>query len=175
MAEYENYEETFGYEEDEAEITKEEKNRVIRMNEKEMLANLMAATTEPEDKVETANIEIVREGKKIIEFRIHPLTEKEYAAARKKHTKYKKNKQLNTKVAESVDASKFHAQLVYDATVTEDRELLWHYKPAWEAIGVLNPVDFIEVFLRAGETNRIMEELDRLSGYEMDEDELSKN
>ena len=108
------------------------------------------------------------------------LTEEQYNKCRKKHTKYVRNRQMGTKVPEETDAVKYRAALIYEATITEDREKLWDNKKVWEALRnkdkqILNGLDVIEYTLRAGEKDKIIDCIDSLSGYEDNLEEVAKN
>lgn len=161
--------------EEDIEITEEEKKAVYRMNEPDILAGLLAAAKYKTDLEETATINIKRQGKVVLSFRIRPLGEEEYFECRKKNTTYRKNKQVGTRVAESVDTARYRAQLIYTATVQEDREKLWDNREAWHQLNVLNGVDLVEVVLMAGEKDEILTKLDEISGYQASLEETAKN
>lgn len=82
----------------------------------------MAAAAYKTDAEEAVPIEIKRNGAVVLSFRIRPMGEDEYLKCKKDNTNYKRNKQLGTRVAESVDAARYRAQLIYEATVEEDRD-----------------------------------------------------
>lgn len=162
----------------EVEFTEEENKEIIRANEDDFIQGLIDAASFTED--DTQKIEIKREGKLYFAFTIHPLTEEQYNKCRKKHTKYVRNRQMGTKVPEETDAVKYRAALIYEATITEDREKLWDNKKVWEALRnkdkqILNGLDVIEYTLRAGEKDKIIDCIDSLSGYEDNLEEVAKN
>lgn len=156
-------------------MTKEEKNAEIRKYENDILAGLLEAAGYKTNNEEMVKIQIKRNGLIVLEFRIRPLSEEEYQACKRRHTNYKKNRQLGTRVAESVDAAKYRSDLIYEATVQEDREKIWCNKEAWNRLSVLNPIDLIEVVLKAGEKDAILEKLDEISGYQPSVEEVAKN
>ncbi len=158
----------------EAENT-EAKKDVFRMNEKDILSALLAAGSYKQSEEDTATIEIIRNKTVLFTFRIRPLGESEYLKCRKNNTTYKRNKSVGTRVAESVDAARYRAQLIYEATIPEDREKIWNNHEAWEAFSVLNGIDLIEFVLMAGEKDRIIDKIDEISGYTMTEEETAKN
>lgn len=158
--------------------------------EEDFLQGLIEAENYVED--EQVEVEVARpikdsngnpigESKVFFKFRIKPLSEAEYNACRKAHTKYNKNKQLGIVVAEDTDNVRYRCQLIYNATVQEDRESLWDNKRAWEAYRakghmIKNGLDIIEFALKAGEKDQIVDLIDEISGYKDDNlEEVIKN
>lgn len=157
------------------EMTEETKNTLIREYEDDILGGLIAAASYKDDENETAKIQIVRDKKIVLEFSIRPLGEEEYMKCRKNNTTYRKNKQVGTRVAESVDAARYRAELIYRATVDEDRAKIWDNRQAWDRLAVVCGIDLVEVALKAGEKDMILEKLDELSGYQISLEETAKN
>lgn len=157
------------------EMTEEAKKAMIRKYEDDILGGLLAAANYKESEEETANIEVVRNGAIVLAFRIRPLGEEEYLKCKKANTNYKRNKSLGTKIAESVDAARYRAQLIYEATVEEDREKIWMNRDAWKKLNVLNGIDLVEVVLKAGEKDEILQKLDEISGYRPNLEDVAKN
>lgn len=87
------------------ETNEEETKQVIRANEEDFIAGLIAAADFASDEEETQRIEIVRNGKLAFAFYIRPLGSEEYDKCRKKFTKYVRNKQLGIKMPEEKTAS----------------------------------------------------------------------
>jgi len=163
---------------EEMEFTEEETKNQLRLNEEDFIQGLIAAANFSED--ETQRIEIIREGKLYFAFHIRPLSSEEYDKCRKKHTKYVRNKKLGMKMADETERVKYQSHIIYQATVEEDREKLWDNKQVWKALNakkdrVMNGLDVIECTLKAGEKDRILEAIDKLSGYEDDLEETVKN
>lgn len=157
------------------EMTEEAKKAMIRQYEDDILGGLLAAANYKESEDETANIEVVRNGAVVLAFRIRPLGEEEYLKCKKDNTNYKRNKNLGTRIAESVDAARYRAQLIYEATVEEDREKIWMNRDAWKKLNVLNGIDLVEVVLKAGEKDEILQKLDEISGYKPNLEDVAKN
>ncbi len=156
----------------EREMTKEEKTELLLSSEDDILAALMGAADFRE---ETAEINIKRKGKIILRFNVHGLSEAEYNRCRRKNTKYSKNRTAGAKIPEEVDAARYRAMLIYEATTDEDRQKIWQNKKAWQELRVLNGVDLIMATLKAGEQDAVCEEIDKLSGYYDDEEDTIKN
>lgn len=166
-------------EEEGYELNGEEVKTFIRANEEDFIQGLIDAAEFVSE--ETQRIEIIREGRLYFAFRIRPLSSEEYEKSRKKHTKYVRNKQFGMKMPEDTNRVKYQSEIIYAATVDEDREKLWDNRKVWNAINakkdrVMNGLDVIEYTLKAGEKDRILEAIDKLSGYESNNlEEVAKN
>ena len=163
----------------EYETNEEDTKALIRANEEDFIQGLIDAAEFASE--ETQRIEIIREGRLYFAFRIRPLSAEEYEKCRKKHTKYVRNKQLGMKMPEDTNRVKYQSEIIYAATVDEDKEKLWDNRKVWNAINakkdrIMNGLDVIEYTLKAGEKDRILEAIDRLSGYESSNlEEVAKN
>ncbi len=162
----------------EYETDEEDTKALIRANEEDFIQGLIAAAGFVSE--ETQRIEIVREGRLYFAFRIRPLSSEEYERCRKKHTKYVRNRQLGMKMPEDTDRVKYQSAIIYQATVKEDRIKLWDNRKVWDALNaerdhVMNGLDVIEYTLKAGEKDKILEAIDKLSGYEANLEEVAKN
>ena len=165
--------------------TEEEKKGFIRANEEDMIQGLIDAAGFSASEEERKNIEISRktadgESKVFFRFTIAPLREEQYEQVKKKHTKYVKNKQFGMKLPEETNSTRYRSQLIYMATVDEDREKLWDNKQIWEALRkrgfqIMNGLDVIEYSLKAGEKDRVLEVIDEISGYDSNLEEVAKN
>lgn len=163
---------------DNTEYTEEEAKSVIKVNEENFIQGLIDAVGF--GNTETQRIEIVRGGRLFFAFRIHPLNADDYNRCREKHTKYVPNKQLGMKLPENTDSTKYRSEIIYRATVKEDREKLWDNKTIWEAlrdndVQIMGPLDVIEYSLLAGEKDRVLEAIDQLSGFDTNLEEVAKN
>lgn len=163
-------------EDNNVEMTQEEKKEFYRANEDDILKGLLEAVDYIENEDNATEIVIKRKNKEYFRFRIKAVTEEEYNQIRKKHTKYKKNKVTGGKIADEIDAVKYRSELIYRATVEEDRKLIWDNKKVQDKANVLRGIDLVDTLLLAGEKDRVIEVLDRISGYK-DEDfeEVAKN
>jgi hypothetical protein len=84
------------------------------------------------------------------------------------------------KLPENTDSTKYRSEIIYRATVKEDREKLWDNKTVWEAlrdrdVQIMGPLDVIEYSLLAGEKDRVLEAIDSLSGFDTNLEEVAKN
>lgn len=162
---------------EEREFTEEETQNQTRLVEEDCIRGLLEAADFAD---ETKRIEIARKGKILFIFEIHGLSEEEYTKCRTKNTKYVKNKSLGVKMPEDVNTSKYRCQLIYQATVEKDRQLLWDNKKIWKALEnkgcqIMNGLDVIECSLMAGEKDKVIAYIDELSGYDDDMEEVAKN
>lgn len=162
----------------EYETSAEDTKTLIRANEEDFIQGLIAAAGFAAE--ERQRIEIIRNGKLYFAFSIRPLGSEEYDKCRKKYTKYVRNKQIGMKMPEDTDRIKYQSALIYQATVAEDREKLWDNRKVWNALNakdiqIMNGLDVIEYTLKAGEKDKILEAIDKLSGYEANLEEVAKN
>lgn len=160
---------------DNTELNEEESRELTRKYEDDILGGLMAAAAFHTDEDDIATINIVRKGATVLSFRIRPLGEEEYLKARKENTVYKRNKQIGTRVADHVDTAKYRSQLIYDATVDDDKRKIWDNREAWNMFAVVNGIDLIDAVLKAGEKDAIIDKLDEISGYQLSMEETAKN
>lgn len=168
---------------EEQEITEYETNEegtkiLIRANEEDFIQGLIDAAEYASE--ETQRIEIVREGRLYFAFHVRPLSSQEYEKCKKKYTKYVRNKQLGMKLPEDTDRIKYQSAIIYEATEEEDRKNLWDNHKVWNALNakedrIMNGLDVIEYSLKAGEKDKVLEAIDKLSGYDDNLEEVAKN
>lgn len=156
-------------------VTQEEINEEIAFNEDDLLRALTDSNIHEEL---TKTIEINFGGKFKFSFRIRPVSEKEWDKCRERHTKYQKNRRLGgMRLPESTDTTGYHSELIYTATVKEDREKLWDNKRLWKAANALTGTDMVDKLIPfAGKKQAIIEQIEEISGYGDDDyDETVKN
>lgn len=161
---------------EDAELTADEEKGQLRTFEGDILRGLLAAA-DFADEDSTVEIEITRRDVTLFKFRIRPLSEDEYNNCKKRNTKYVRNRQLGIKFPEDTNATRYRSQLIYEATVEEDRAKVWDNKEAWRApqINVTNGIDMIDKVLLAGEKDAVLTKLDLISGYDSTLEEVAKN
>ncbi len=157
---------------EEVEMDEEINKNTIRAYEDDILSGLLAAADFKNDAVP---IEIVREGGVLLKFSIRPLSEEEYHKCRERHTKYVRNKSLGVKIPEYTNTVQYRNELIYQATIDEDRDKLWNNKDAWKKIDVINGVELIGRVLKAGEKDAVCDKIDEISGYNAVQEETAKN
>ena len=105
-------------------------------------------------------------------FDVHALNEDELTQIRKKYTKYTKNRRNGgQRMVEEVDMVKFRSSVIYNSTVEADQERIWNNKSLWDGLrrqghNIINALDVIEAILLPGEKDKIMDALDKLGGYD---------
>ena len=160
---------------DNTELTQDEKKEIIRKNEDDILSALLTAANYRNDEDEAATVEIVRSKKLLFSFRIRPMSEEEYLKARNEHAVYRKNKATGGRTVDHVNTARYRSQLIYNATVEEDRAKLWDNREAWRKLNVVTGVDLIDVVLKSGEKEAVIDKLDEISGYQLSLEETAKN
>ena len=161
---------------DTTEITKEELIADAREHETSLLDGLLAAAgfKTAEDCIK--KVVISRGGKDLFSFHIHPLSEEDYNACRKKFTKYVKSKvQGGIRVPEEVNAVDYRAALIYAATIPEDQENVWNNKVLWKNLDLATGYEAVNALLMAGEKEAVLSLIDQISGYELSEEDVAKN
>lgn len=156
-------------------VTQEEINEEIAFNEDDLLRALTDNNIHEEL---TKTIEINFGSKFKFSFRIRPVSEKEWDKCRERHTKYQKNRRLGgMRLPESTDTTGYHSELIYTATVKEDREKLWDNKRLWKAANALTGTDMVDKLIPfAGKKQVIIEQIEEISGFSDDDyDETVKN
>ena len=159
----------------EVQMTPEETKANVRMYEDDILGGLMAAAAYKTDMDEVATIQIIRHKAIVLEFRIRPMAEDEMAKIKKKNTIYKRNKANGLRVAESVNSADYRSELIYEATIEEDRAKIWDRADAWEKCSVVNGIGLVDVVLKAGEKDAILEKLDEISGFTPSMEEVDES
>lgn len=161
------------------EFSEEETQSQLRMKEEDFIAGMLEAAAYKT--TETRRIEIIREGKLYFAFNIHAIGEAEADKCRKRHTRYVRNKQIGVKFAEETNSANFRSSLIYHATEEKDRAALWDNKAVWNGLicqghQIVTALDVIEAVLLGGEKDRIMDEINKLSGFKTENlEEIEQN
>ena len=159
----------------EVETDEETTRGMMRTFEDDILGGLLAAANYKNDEDEITPVEIARNGVVYFKFHIRPLSEDEYNKCKERYTKYVRNKQIGIKVPEDTDTTSYRSALIYQATIAEDRAKLWDNKAAWKQLDVLSGVELIGRVLKPGEKDKLIELIDKLSGYTTSMEEVAKN
>lgn len=162
---------------EEKDFTAQETNNQIKQSEQDFISALLDAAEDKNEKTKTE--EIRRHGKLYFSFGVHGLSEEEAFEARKKYTKYVKNKSTGIRVPTETDTNKFHSALIYMATSDEDRAKIWDNKQLREALVVkgyqiVSYHDVMEAILLAGEKGKIIDDINELSGFDTEETESAE-
>lgn len=118
---------------------------------------------------ETPTIKIIRDEKLLFTFRVRALDEDEWQSCRRKSL-------MNRgKPTEEVNNARFINQVIYEATLEEDKEKTWKVKQLWKQFGVVTGSELVGKILSVGEKNKIFEVISNLSGYYDDYEDMVKN
>lgn len=118
---------------------------------------------------ETPTIKIIRNEKLLFTFRVRALDEDEWQSCRRKSL-------MNRgKPTEEVNNARFINQVIYEATLEEDKEKTWKVKQLWKQFGVVTGSELVGKILSVGEKNKIFEVISNLSGYYDDYEDMVKN
>lgn len=159
------------------ELTSEEIQQTMLMNEQDILAGLFEAANFRSDQSNWRRIQIKRNDRILFEFRIRPLDEEEIGSCRKKATKWMANPLGKNfpKVESDVDMVRYRSYKILTATVDEDRQKVWGNKAIKDKLNVLQDTDVIDAVLLAGEKDWISDVIDEISGYGVTREDFTKN
>lgn len=115
-------------------------------------------------------VKIVRNKKFLFAVHIRPLSENDTRFARKKATIYMPNPQGKKlpPIEKDFDNAKFKSWLIYLATTEEDQQKIWGNPSVMQKKGLMEPWESIDVLLKAGEKNNLIEEVFEISGFDDD-------
>lgn len=134
--------------------------------EYDLVTALLEAADFKESDDNITKVDIKRNGKFLFAVRVHPLSESDIRFARKKATvtmPNPNNKKLPP-IEKEVDTAVFHSWLVYLATVEEDQENIWGNSAVMKKHSIMQAADSIDVLLRAGEKDRLVDVILDISG-----------
>ncbi len=150
----------------------EAKREELLTAEDAMLRDIGGVLEAMETIIKYETFEVVRDGKKLFSFRVRGLDDEELEKCRDQATKVVKERKLgNLAVPRDFNAAKFNSLMIYTATHPDDRKLLWDNKTLWERAGALAGWQVIDKVLRRGEKEAVIELIERLSGYDGEEEE----
>ena len=149
----------------------------ILMNEDALISGLLEAASFKEDDSLRKKVQIKRNGKVLFEFRVRPLEEEETQEIRKSCTKYipNPNGRHLPKIEGEINFVKLRSKKIYEATIPEDRAILWDNPKIKAKLKCLDPVDVIDQVLMAGEKDGVVDVIDSISGYGVSVEGYAKN
>lgn len=166
--------EQFDHNEQEQEVHIPEKEEIL-MNESTILAGLLELGNTRNNPDEYEKIQIRRNGVVKLEFRIRPLSEQEMISCSEQATKYAPAKGGRPRTALKTDTPKMRSLFIYTATVDEDRGKIWDNPQAKMKFNLLESHDMIDIVLKGGEKEQILNKIDEISGYHDSVEVLAKN
>ena len=133
------------------------------------IANALMEAASLRMNTECPEVRIKRGDKLLFTFKIGALTEDEWQKCRRQNLKNR------GKVTEELDNGRFLSQVIYEATVDEDKTRLWKNKAVWTKLNAVNGIDVVGAVLTAAEKTKIVEAISDLSGYSDDLEDLIGN
>ena len=146
----------------------EQRTEETLMNEDDILQGLLDLGKSKEQTDSYRKIQIKRDGKLYIEFRIRPISEDESQECWRTATKYAPRRPNEPKKAIETNASLFRSHVIYTATIAEDKAKTWDNKQAMAAFNIFQGVEMIDRVIHAGEKARIIDVIDEISGFDSD-------
>lgn len=143
--------------------------------EYDLVSSLLEAADYKTSEDEILEVEFARRGKFLFSVRIHPIGDTEVKQAQRQAGIYKPNptnKKLGQIKVDS-DNAKMASWLIYLATVEEDQEKIWGNKQVMTKFGLLQPWETIDVLLKKGEKDDLLEHVFKISC--MDDDDEGEN
>lgn len=120
----------------------------------------------------TKKIEIRRNGELLLRFRVRAVTGPDMRRAQKAATSYIPNpKMKKLKVESDRNQVIYESYLIYIATVEEDKKNYWDNQKLKEKFDVMQGYELIDKVLLPGEKDTVIDQINILSGYNIDEDE----
>lgn len=145
--------------------------------EYDLVTSLLEAASYKEAEDELREVTIARRGKVLFKVTIHPLSDADVKQAQKKAGVYKPNptnKKLGlVKVDQEND--KLASWLIYLATIEEDQAKIWGNKKVMSQFGLMQPWESIDVLLKKGEKDELLENVFEISDMNDDEDDEDEN
>lgn len=120
-----------------------------------------------EDKLQP--ICIKRGGKEFFTFTIAPLDEDTIERCRRENTEKRGLRKGE------LDGNRFVAQLIYEATIEEDKKRLWRNKEVWQKLNIASGADCVQKVLSPAERSALENKLLDMIGYDEDLTEMLKN
>lgn len=131
--------------------------------EQNLVAALLQAASYMSGEDSQRKITIRRGGKPLFSFTVTALDENTWDKARRQNIKNR------GKRSEELDAGRFLAQVIFEATDPEDQKLIWKNREVWNQLNVATGVDAVNLILTPAEKAKVAEIIEELSGYTNDE------
>lgn len=149
-------------------ITGLEGSTNFEQDEKTLLAALLEASDYKSNTEGNTRIIAVKKNDIVLfRFRVRALSQMEVQAARKKATREIPNPAGDKfpAISGEMNLSEYHSNLIYTATVEEDRKKVWNNKSFMENKNILNAEECIDLVLKGGIKEKVVNVIFELSGY----------
>jgi len=135
------------------------------------VTSLLAAADFRNTENAVTEVEIRRAGKFYFSVHVHPISEDDVRAARKKATTYMRNPQgaKYPPIEKDFNPSLFNSWLIYLATTPEDQQKIWGNKSVKDKFGLMENVESINVLLLLGEKTALSDKIIEISGLNDEE------
>lgn len=155
---------------DAEELTKED---LLEMEDALLQGLLAAAEAKSTD---TATITVKRGDRVFFKFRIRALDDEEVKEIKNRNSTFKKNS-IGVKILADFNDVRFRSEVIYRATIEEDRKKLWDNPEAKRRLNCLDGIEVIDRVLTSGEKDTIYDKIQEFSGYRDEEEieNLAKN
>lgn len=164
------------------ELTEEQQNEEIRKAEPDLLARLKQAGNFRNDPSQWKEVPVIRENEKgepyvLFSFRVRPLSREEAQQVRNDHMPLIKNRQtgLSVRDAANFNQAEYECDLIFRATVEEDRKKIWSDRSLWNYYNVLSGPMLVSAMLQSGDVYRAIVAINEVSGYDLDTSKIVKN
>ena len=107
-------------------------------------------------------INIQRNGKSLFSFTIEPVNEETMRRVRRENMKNRGRRN------EELIGERFVAQLIYEATIEEDKNRLWRNREVQERLNVASGADVVQKVLTPAERSKLEEVLIEIGSYDSD-------
>ena len=136
-----------------------------------MVTSLLAAADFRNTENAVTEVEIRRAGKFYFSVHVHPISEDDVRAARKKATTYMRNPQgaKYPPIEKDFNPSLFNSWLIYLATTPEDQQKIWGNKSVKDKFDLMENVESINVLLLLGEKTALSDKIIEISGLNDEE------
>lgn len=152
----------------------ETKRDELLANEDIILRDVAGVLEAMETIVQYEVFEVIRDGKKLFSFRVRGLDDEEFEKCRDQATKVAKDRRLGAiAIPKEFNTAKFNSLVIYTATHPEDRKAIWDNKELWNKANVVAGWQLIDKVLKRGEKEKVIELIEKLSGYTDEENEDS--
>ena len=145
--------------------------------EYDLVTALLEAADYRNDEEEILEVEIKRRGKFLFTVHIHPISDRDVKQAQKKAGVYKPNpanKKLGL-IKIDTENDKLASWLIYLATTEADQEKIWGNKQVMGKFGLMENWECIDVLLKKGEKDALLEQIFEISGMNDDDEDEEKD
>lgn len=111
-------------------------------------------------------IQIKRNGKPLFTFTIEPLDERTMEKCRRQNTKNKGRRN------EEFDGTRYISQLIYEATIDEDKKRIWRNEEVWRKLNITNGADAVQAILTPAERSELENIMLDMLGFNEDLTEM---